>query len=189
MGFGPNGVRFTIRRAMRDIGGVPLMEGGCIARHPHTGEILWEPLRDERGNILYHDELEITESTNVTCNAGLEAAKSRLFESATTETVAKYIALSSSSSSPVNTWTEIPAEITTGGLERAVATYAGNGTGVCKLTHQFTASATHTDVQLMGLLDNVINGSDDLYFAATITPATLISGDQLTAEWDPITLS
>jgi len=58
---------------------------------------------------------------------------------------------------------------------------------VCKVTHQFTASATHTDVQLMGLLDAASTGN--LYFAATITPATLISGDQLTAEWDPITLS
>ncbi|GAH70314.1 unnamed protein product, partial [marine sediment metagenome] len=43
MGFGPNRVRFTIRRAKRDIGGRPLMEGGCIARHPKTNEILWEP--------------------------------------------------------------------------------------------------------------------------------------------------
>lgn len=185
LGFGPNRVVFEIRRARRDIGGRPLMEGGCIARHPKTGEILWEPLRNERGDILYHDEVERFDAPNLTCNAGLEAAKAHLFNTA--GNVAKYIALSCSTDTPLATWTSIPAEIATGGLARAAGTYAGDGTGVCKLEHQFTASATHTDVQLMGLLDAASTGN--LYFAATITQATLISGDQLTAKWDPITLS
>jgi len=161
------------------------MEGNRIARHPKTGEILWEPLRDENGDILYHDEVERSEAPNVTCDAGLEAAKVHLFSTA--GDIAKYIALSCNSGSPAAGWTSIPEEITTGGLERAAGTYSGDGTGVCKLEHQFTASATHIDVQLMGLLDAVAAGN--LYFAATITPATLISGDQLTAKWDPITLS
>jgi len=185
LGFGPNRVVFEIRRAMRDIGGKPLMENGAIARHPKSGEVLWEPLRDENGDILYHDEVEILESYNLTCNAGLEAAKAHLFNAA--GAVAKYICVSSSTSTPLATWTTIPAEITTGGLARALATYAGDGTGVCSLSKTFTASATHTDVQLMGLLDAASTGN--LYFAATITAATLISGDQLTAKWDPITLS
>ena len=185
MGFGPNRVVFEIRRAKRDIGGVPLMEGGCIARHPKTGEVLWEPMRDEKGDILYHDEIERFEAPNLTCDAGLEAAKAHLFNTA--GNVAKYIALSDDMASPASGWTSIPNEITTGGLARAAGTYAGDGTGVCKVTHTFTASATHIDVQLMWLLDAASSGN--LYFAATITTATLISGDQLTAEWDPITLS
>jgi len=185
LGFGPNRVVFEIRRAMRDIDGKPLMEGGCIAYHPKTGEILWEPLRDGNGNILYHDEIERFEAPNVTCDAGLEAAKAHLFNTA--GDIAKYIALSCNSGSPASGWTSIPEEIAADGLERAAGTYSGDGTGVCSLSHEFTASGTHTDVQLMGLLDAASDGN--LYFAATITPATLISGDKLTAEWDPITLS
>jgi len=186
LGFGPNRVVFEIRRAKRDIGGVPLRDKfGEVACHPKTGEALWEPLRDENGDILYHDEVERYDAPNLTCNAGLEAAKAHLFSTA--GAVAKYIALSCNAGSPLATWTTIPEEITTGGLARAAGTYAGDGTGVCKLEHLFTASATHTDVQLMGLLDAATEGN--LYFAATITAATLISGDQLTAKWDPITLS
>jgi len=74
-------------------------------------------------------------------------------------------------------------------LSRAEGTYSVSGCGVgeCILSKVFTASATHTDVQLMGLFDAASTG--DLYFEAIVTPCTLISGDQLTAKWDKITLS
>jgi len=184
--FGPNGVAFEIRRARRDIGGVPLRDDfGEVARHPKTGEILWEPLRDENGDIIYHDEVERHESHNLTCNAGLEAAKSHLFNTA--GNIAKYIALSDSDHEPAAGDTTLADEIASGGLERAAGTYAGDGTGVCSITHEFTASATHTDVQLMGLFDAASAGN--LYFEAKITAATLISGDKITGEWNPITLS
>ncbi len=185
MGFGPNRIVFEIRRAKR--GDVPLLDEQGQIEYDKTGNMLFEALRDENGNILYYDETEILESNNLSCNAGLEAAKDRLFNSGTSETTAHFIALSCSTDTPLATWTEIPAEITTGGLARAAATYNSGGTGICDLSKAFTASATHTDVQLIGLLNAAAAG--DLYFAGTITPATLISGDQLTAKWDPITLS
>ena len=169
IGFGPNRVVFEIRRAKRD----------------KFGEVL----RDAEGNILYKSKVERHENHNLTNTTCLTYAKDRLFNSATTETIADYIALSCSTTAPSAAHTVLPAEITTGGLARALATYSVSGcaTGECILSNEFTATATHTDVQLMGLLDAASAGS--LCFEATITPCTLISGDKVTAKWDKITLS
>jgi len=93
------------------------------------------------------------------------------------------ISVSTSTDSPAAGWTQIPTEITSGGLERASSTYASTGDGVWTISHQFTASATHTNVQLTGLqwrltpLDNTLLGAD------TFTPVTLNSGDKLTVTW------
>ena len=93
------------------------------------------------------------------------------------------ISVSSDTGSPAAGWTQIPAEITTGGLERASGTYASTGDGVWTISYQFTATATHTDVQLTGLqwkltpLDGTLLGAD------TFTPVTLNSADKLTVTW------
>ena len=170
MTFGPNHVMAEIRRAKRD-------------------PVTRLALRDENGNVIYDDRLEVHESFNITCDAGLEAAKDRLFNTATTQTVAKYIALSESTHSPVAADTELDAEITKSGLARAEATYSvvGCGTGECILSKTFTATATVAAAQLMGLFDASSTG--DLYFEATITPAALESDDQLTAKWDKIAMA
>jgi hypothetical protein len=169
MGFGPNRVVVEVRRALRDDSGIVL--------------------RDVDGNVLYSDEVEIYENHNVTCNAGLDAAKDRLFNPATSETVAKYIALSESNDAPSAAHTVMADEITQSGLERAAATYSTSGcsTGECILSNDFTATGSFSSVQLMALFD--ASSAGDMYFEATITSVALESGDQLTAKWDKITLS
>lgn len=168
LGFGPNRVVVEVRRAKRD---------------PITRKCLL----DEDGNVLYEEELEVYESHNVTCNTGLEAAKDRLFNTATAQTVAKYIAVSESSATPAAADTDLDAEITQNGLARAAADYTSGGTGVCDLSNTFTATGSFSTVQLMGLFD--VASAGDMYFEATFTAVALESGDQLTAKWDPITLS
>ena len=170
IGFGPNRITIEVRRAKRD---------------PVTNL----SLKDEDGNVIYHEETEFQENWNVTCDAGLEAAKDRLFNSATSETVAYYIALSESNDTPAAGDTEVADEITLSGLARAAAVYGVGGcsTGECILSKTFTATESIAGVQLMGLLDAASTG--DLYFYATFTTVALESDDQLTAKWDKITLS
>jgi hypothetical protein len=170
MHFGPNHITVEVRRAKRD---------------PVSGL----SLRGPNNEVLYEEELEIYENWNVTCNTGLEAAKDRLFNSATTQTTAHYIALSESNDTPAAADTEVADEITLSGLARAAGTYdtTGCSTGECIVKNTFTATASISGVQLMGLLDAASTG--DLYFYATFTSVALESDDQLTASWDKITLS
>ena len=95
------------------------------------------------------------------------------------------ISVSTSTDTPLATWTEIPTEITTGGLERASGTYdAGTpDDGIWTISHQFTASATHTDVQLTGLQWRLTPLDGNLLGADTFTKVTLNSGDKLTVTW------
>lgn len=95
---------------------------------------------------------------------------------------AKWISVSMDTGSPVVGWTQIPAEIVSGGLTRAAGTYTSTGDGVWTIDYQFTASATHTDVQLTGL-QYAVSGDNNLLGADTFTPVTLNSGDKLTVTW------
>jgi hypothetical protein len=92
---------------------------------------------------------------------------------------AKWISLSTSVSAPSSAWTQIPTEITTGGLERALGAYTSTGDGVWTIYKQFTASATHTNVQLTGSQWAITPLDGNLVWSDTITPATLNSGDKL----------
>ena len=170
MHIGPNRVVLEVRRAKRD---------------PKTRLAL----RDEDGNVIYNEEVEVYENHNVTNNTGLEAAKDRLFNTATAQTVAKYIALSESTGAPNATHTLLAAEITLSGLARAEGTYSvvDCSTGQCILSKTFTATATVAAAQLMALFD--VASAGDMYFEATFTPVALESDDQLTAKWDKISLS
>lgn len=170
VGLEAKNITIEVRRALRD---------------PVTRECL----RDADGNVLYSEEVEIIKNHNLTCNAGLDAAKDRLFNSATAETVAYYIALSESNDVPDATHTTLADEITQSGLARAGATYGVTGcsTGECILSNQFTATGSFSTVRLMALFDAAAAG--DMYFEATFTSVALESGDQLTAKWDKITLS
>lgn len=185
LGFGPNRVVVEVARAKRT--DVPMRDKNGEIYRNKQGEIIYECLLDEDGNVLYHEELEIYENPNVTCNTGLEAAKDRLFNSGTTETTAHYIAVSESTATPAAGDTDLDGEITENGLERAAAAYSSDGTGVCDLSKTFTATGSFSTVGLMGLFDAASSG--DMYFEATFTAVALESGDQLTAKWDPITMS
>jgi len=169
MHFGPNRVITEVRRALRDDEG--------------------NPLYDEHGDVMYSDRVERFENFNIACSTGLDAAKDRLFNNATTQTIAEYIALTLNTAAPAAASTLLAAEITGSGLARALATYsvAGCTWGECILSKTFTANATVTAVVKMALLDAAAAG--DLYFEATIASVSLESADQLTAKWDKITLS
>lgn len=95
---------------------------------------------------------------------------------------AKWISLSTNSTSPSVAWTQIPQEIVSGGLERAAGTYASTGDGNWTISYQFTASDTHTDVRLTGL-QWASSGDNNLLASDTFTPVTLNSGDKLTITW------
>ena len=108
---------------------------------------------------------------------------------------AKWISLSlNTADPPPNTWEELGGgaddEIISGGLERAVGTYDHTaGTNTWTIEAEFTASATHDDVQQTGLQWVVTVGSNGNLMAANhFTPVTLTSGDALTITWT-LTLS
>jgi len=104
---------------------------------------------------------------------------------------AKWISLSlNTADPPPDTWEQLGGagddEITTGGLERAVGTYshtAGNNTWTIEA--EFTASATHNNVQQTGLQWVATAGSDGNLMAANhFNAVTLNSGDALTITWE-----
>ncbi|TEU03805.1 MAG: hypothetical protein E3J24_02825 [Dehalococcoidia bacterium] len=126
--------------------------------------------------LFYRDE-----SSNLMVNIGFDWVEDQLGDSPSTDP-AKWISLSLSTSSPAAGWTQIPTEIAAGGLSRAVGAYTSTGTGAWEIEATFTASATHTDVQLTGL-QSASSGDNNLMAANTFTPVTLTSGDALTITW------
>jgi len=95
---------------------------------------------------------------------------------------AKWISVSTDTGTPSAAWTQIPTEIAAGGLTRAVGAYTSTGDGVWTIVKEFTATATHTDVQLTGL-QYAVSGDNNLLGADTFTPVTLYSDDKLEVTW------
>lgn len=94
-----------------------------------------------------------------------------------------FIALTSDSTGADAGDTTLPSEITTGGLARAAATTNDhtNGTNSTTLAKTFTASATHTAVQMSGLFNAASSGT--LSHENTFTSVTLQSSDTLSVTW------
>ena len=93
-----------------------------------------------------------------------------------------YIALSVNTGGAADAHTTLAGEITAGGLERAQGTVthaAGETTSTVVKT--FTASATHTAVQLCGLFTATTAGT--LVHEATFTSVNLENNDQLQVTW------
>jgi len=122
--------------------------------------------------------LDLGYHTGVLTTIGKNWIEDQLGDSPSTNP-AKWISLSTSTSTPLASWTQIPTEITTGGLERATGTYTSTGDGVWTISLQFTASATHTNVQLCGF-QYAVSGDGNLMWADTFTPVTLSISDKLT---------
>jgi len=126
---------------------------------------------------FYHDE-----SSNLITTLGLNWLEDQLGDSPTTDP-AKWISLSLDATSPVVGWTQIIGEIAAGGLTRTAGGYASTGDGVWTISNTFTATATHTDVQLTGL-QYASSGDNNLFAANTFTtPVTLAADDSLTITW------
>ena len=96
---------------------------------------------------------------------------------------ANFIALTTDETGAAAGDTTLPDEIATGGLERAVATGIThtNDTNVTTLVKTFTASATHTAVQMSGTFNASSGGI--LAHEAVFTAVTLVSSDTLQVTW------
>lgn len=93
---------------------------------------------------------------------------------------AKWIGLSNDATAPSSAWVVLPAEITTNGLTRAVATYSDNGDGAWKITHTFTFTGTQS-CQLTGLYWAL--AGDYLLCADTFTQVNGEDQDTLEIVW------
>ncbi|MEM3386904.1 MAG: hypothetical protein QXN08_04445 [Nitrososphaerales archaeon] len=134
------------------------------------------------GQVIYYHE-----GHNVITNAGKDGIAKQIGSTSPHTNGANWIALSTNNGTPDATWTSIPDEITSGGLERAQGTYSHtNGTNTFQVQKTFTATATHTGVRMAGLFFGPNGGT--LLAANTFSSVNLISGDQLTVTWT-ITIS
>jgi hypothetical protein len=129
----------------------------------------------------------VDSNPNIVVTNGLKALRNHLgfanfTYTGTNKTIA--ISLSSNATSPDASWTIIPSEITTGGLDRVAASSVTVKNETCyNCTHTFTASATLTNVQLSGLSWSDVDSEDNVLFAANqFTATTLYANDQLKIE-------
>jgi len=98
-----------------------------------------------------------------------------------------YLVLSTDTDGAAVGHTAVDGEITENGLQRAIGTVAHvAGQTTSTIAKTFTASDTHTAVQLAGLLTAASTGT--LVHEATFTAVTLENNDQLAVTWT-ITLS
>jgi len=91
---------------------------------------------------------------------------------------ATYISVSNASDSFSAAWTDIPSEITDGGLARASGTITDTGDGTANCTHTFTASATRS-TKLYGYSYHTTGGLIAAEQQGTGSQKNLISGDTL----------
>jgi hypothetical protein len=125
-------------------------------------------------------DLGIAENLRTTVGADWQAD---VMGNSTQPVSARWIALTTNATAPAAGDTTLTSEITTGGLGRAAGTYSHtNGTTSYKITHTFTASATHTNVAKAGLFNAASSGT--LVFTTMLSStATLATNDTLTIEW------
>lgn len=133
-----------------------------------------------------NEEVLCLNKHNLLTNAGRDAMHDALYVDTTATQVGfNYIALSTNTSPADATHTSLAGEITTGGLERAVATTKSHsgGSNTTTLAKTFTATATHTAVQLSGLFDSSNTSTSTMGHEATFTSASLENADTLTVTW------
>lgn len=94
---------------------------------------------------------------------------------------ADYIALTENATAPNDADTTLAGELTAGGFERALATFAHTaGASSYTLTKTFTSSdATARTINKVGVF-NASTGGTMVFETAVPSPPTLVSGDQLT---------
>ena len=124
-------------------------------------------------------------SHNLLMNIGAEYVEDGLTNSTyiNLEGIPTYISLSCNATAVAATDTIILEEITAGGLERATGTITDNANGNWSVAKEFTATATHTDVQKTGINWKTGNTDNCLLAQNTFTATTLISGDKITVTW------
>ena len=122
---------------------------------------------------------------NLLTNGGRDYAIAQFYTNTSAGGVGmNFIALTSDSTGADATDTTLPSEITTNGLERLLATTISHSTGTnsTTLNKVFTASGTHTAVQMSGTFNQLAVGGI-LAHEAVFTPVTLASSDTLSVTW------
>jgi hypothetical protein len=130
-----------------------------------------------RGGVVIYNHT----TKNFITNIGLDYCKQQLGGTPTTDS-AHYISLSASTQAPLQSWTILPDEMVTGGLERAAGVYASLGNGQWKIEKVFTATAPVTGIQISGL-HWALSGDSNLFAVTTMPAAALQTNDQLVIQW------
>jgi hypothetical protein len=122
---------------------------------------------------------------NLLTNGGRDYAIAQFYTNTSAGGVGcNFIALTDDDTGADATDTSLPDEITGTGLERALATTISHSTGTNSTTLNkiFTASGTHTAVQMSGTFNQLAVGGT-LAHESIFTPVTLASSDTLSVTW------
>ena len=131
------------------------------------------------------EQVVCRDKPNLLTNGGRDYAIAQFYVNTAAGGVGcNFIALTYDSTGADATDTSLPSEITTTGLERALATTISHssGTNSTTLNKIFTASGTHTAVQMSGTVNQLAVGGT-LAHEAIFTPVTLASSDTLSVTW------
>ncbi len=171
-------VEYTLFKKGKDFPDLLFVFRGVI-----EGNGVWWPIAWSDEGVYYKLTVK-----NLITNGGANRTQESLFNGAcTTCDEAEFIAVTADGGSPSATDTVCTSEITSGGLQRAQATYTADGTPATgdvtlRLSNTFIASATHTNVRKACLFTTIDSGV--LFALSVFTGANLNSGDQLTINWD-----
>lgn len=123
------------------------------------------------------------ETHNIVVTIGSRYIRNILgFNNITNMNATIYIALSADPTPDVS-WTKLPNEITTGGLDRAEGTATVVNNTAYQVQYTWTASASAT-VNCTGLHWSPVDGSDGNLFAASSFPdVSLLANDQIQVTW------
>jgi len=90
----------------------------------------------------------------------------------------------SNDATPLTSWTKLPGEITTSGLNRSAGTASVVNATAFQVTYTWTATTGPINVQCTGMHWSVTNDSDNnLFAAASISSVSLQANDQLQVTW------
>ena len=131
------------------------------------------------------EQILCKDKPNLLTNNGRDYAIAQFYTNTSAGGVGmNFIALTSDTTGADATDTALPGEITTNGLERLLATTISHSTGTnsTTLAKTFTASGTHTAVQMSGTFNQLAVGGT-IGHEAVFTPVTLASSDTLAVTW------
>ena len=171
-------VEYTLFKKGQDFPDLLFVFHGVI-----EGNGVWWPIAWSGEGVYYKLIVK-----NLITNGGANRTQESLFNSAcTTCDAAEFIALTAEGSGASPTAIVCSGEITSGGLERAQATYTADSTPATgdvtpRISNTFVASASHTNVRKACLFTTIDSGV--LFAQSVFTAANLNSGDQLTINWD-----
>ena len=142
-------------------------------KYPHI--VNFVVIRD--GEVVYNYTTH-----NILTTIGARLARNVFGFANETQTQMKYVALSSDTS-PDKSWTKLPNEYTSGGLERKAGTPSVVNTTAFQVVASWTSSTT-TTIKCTSLHWDGTSGSDNnMWAVATIPDASVIPGDNVQVTW------